>query len=797
MTDTTAGRGGVGIRLYTTGGEVVKRNFDQVGDSGRKMWAEIATGNQKANPALRALSAGVGEARNGVDALAGRAGPAGTVLANFGAQGVAAAAGLGGLAVALVKTREAMEFAATLTDTADRIGTGVEELQAFRFIADEAGVSTDAFESNLERLNNTLGAFKSGVGDGRVKPVFEALGITPEQLANVQSADQLMLILADTLGQVQDRAVQVRFAKALGIEESLPILRLGSDRIAELSAEAERLGLVMGEDVVAGLDAADRQMEIAQQRIDASLRLAVSGLADDFADLVTAVAGAVGWLVRFDAQVKALSGGGGDRSPTRGVLGIVGDTVRGRTAAQGNAVRDAELMEETNNPIRRFGRWLGIGAQRREFLQAQERESAQLRSELSQLATGTGIHADRTPGWERVERAGGRSSGRSGGADRSARDGERVLEQLARELERSNKDVIQAQGRLAETAEDRADNALGMVRLDKNEMDAKAEALRAELARLGLLDQTTQAQLDELAIMQNQATTLRENQIVQEERKEIAERQLRRYEAQQSDAIALLEIEADLADTERERYEVARRILQHEQALERRRLEAALREDPALNAFDRAGRMAAFDLRSMGEVRVLDADENNRLREQFKSYGREVADAIKDGRLGEYIGDKLKERMLDGALESLFAMLSRAGQGGGGGGGFWASVASTVGSFLQGGGRAGGGDVKAGFQYRMAEHGDPELLMLGGQGQVANKAQVAEMVRSMWSPDGRPATSAASPIINMPPIHIDATGADAAGLARVERAVLDLNRSLEERALKAVFEYRGRSHGVG
>ena len=37
MTDATAGRGGVGIRLYVSGGEVVKRTFDQVGDSGKKM----------------------------------------------------------------------------------------------------------------------------------------------------------------------------------------------------------------------------------------------------------------------------------------------------------------------------------------------------------------------------------------------------------------------------------------------------------------------------------------------------------------------------------------------------------------------------------------------------------------------------------------------------------------------------------------------------------------------------------------------------------------------------------------
>ncbi|MBX9707054.1 MAG: hypothetical protein K2X61_03875, partial [Caulobacteraceae bacterium] len=60
MTDATAGRGGVGIRLFIQGGELARRTFDQVGDSGRRMWAEIALGQRSANPAIRALSLGVG-----------------------------------------------------------------------------------------------------------------------------------------------------------------------------------------------------------------------------------------------------------------------------------------------------------------------------------------------------------------------------------------------------------------------------------------------------------------------------------------------------------------------------------------------------------------------------------------------------------------------------------------------------------------------------------------------------------------------------------------------------------------
>lgn len=334
MTDTTAGRGGVGIRLYVSGGEVVKRTFDQVGDSGRKMWAEIALGEKSANPAIRALSLGAGEVKQGFDGLTSRAGSAGVALGAFGFAGMAAAAALGALAIATQGAFEAMKNAADLTDTADRIGIGVEALQQWRYVADEAGVDTGTLESVMEKLNGTLGKFKMGLGDAKLKPVFEELGITKDQLRNVQTADEMLLLLSDTLGRVSDRSKQVSLARQLGAEEALPVIRMTREEIEQLMQASSDLGLVIDEETNKRLDEADRKLERAGQQMRIVRDTAVAPLADIFADAAAELAGmavqfseiearAPGWVQAFMAIGRAI--------PGSGVIQRAGEFALGRT----------------------------------------------------------------------------------------------------------------------------------------------------------------------------------------------------------------------------------------------------------------------------------------------------------------------------------------------------------------------------------------------------------------------------------------------------------------------------------
>lgn len=114
--------------------------------------------------------------------------------------------------------------------------------------------------------------------------------------------------------------------------------------------------------------------------------------------------------------------------------------------------------------------------------------------------------------------------------------------------------------------------------------------------------------------------------------------------------------------------------------------------------------------------------------EQWRDTILEGAAGLVDGLVrGIAEGRKLKDIAADIAGQFLsFATnlaFSALGGGGGGGGGFSGLAAAFA------GGRAGGGPTRAGFRYDLAEDGRPELLMLGGKGEVFSAARAVQMLQ--------------------------------------------------------------------
>ncbi len=778
MTDATAGRGGVGIRLFVSGGEVVKRTFDQVGDSGRKMWAEIALGEKSANPAIRALSLGTNEVKQGLEGLTSRAGSAGVALGAFGFAGVAAAAALGALAIATQSAFEAMKNAADLTDTADRIGVGVEALQQWRYVADEAGVDTATLEGVMEKLNGTIGRFKLGLGDGKLKPAFEELGITKDQVANVQTADQMLLLLADTLGQVKDRGQQVALARTLGVEEALPVIRLGRDELERLTAAASDLGLVLDSETNARLDESDRKLELAGQQMRIVRDTAVAPLAEIFADVASELAGmavefsniesrAPGWIQAFLAIGRAI--------PGAGMIQRAGEFALGRTFST--------LVGPGNNTdSNRAGVW--------------DRDDV-----LKGLtALGTSPKGDYEPR--------GHTSGRGGGASSAAaaaRQREREAEQrrqreerAQQQLERANDDIARSYGRANLSIADKASYEIADLELERAARLREIARAEEEYIRSKGLRGLTEAEAEQLRASQDELTEKKKSIVEWERRRDLAARRLRDDEDAAAAANDILSYEAQLAKTQGERYRIERQILLATIEIARKRKAAELENDPELDDDQRQARLAVFDKQSNLKVRVFDDTETERLRGVFKSYGREVTEAIREGRIGEYIGEQLKQRLLDGALDQLFNLFKGGGSGGGAsGGGNWLSTAFSAAKsfFSKGAGRAAGGDTWAGSSYPVVEHGKPELFMIGGTGHVTSAVETARMLRETMAETAGGTATAAAPVVHMPDITIYAPGADPVALKRVEDRLDKLQRDMPGMAVRAVNDARQRNHG--
>lgn len=729
------GGGSINLRMSLKGAEQVKAELASIGPAGSKMARELDRAMRQPSPGIKALDVATGEARKGVDNLAGQAGFLGAGLSQLGGIGLAAAASLGVLAIGLTKARESMAWAAEITDVADRIGVSTSALQGWRYVADEAGVSTQSLEANMEKLNASLGAFKSGVGDAKLKPVFESLGITADELSKVETADQMLLILADTLGQVQDRAVQVRFAKALGVEESLPILRLGADGIRELTAEAERLGLVTGTDVVQALDAADRQIEVAQQRIDSSMRLAVVGLAEDFADVVGAIASVIAWLARLDQAMESFTGGDGSKRGPRGLVGVISDTVRQRTGAEGDRARDEGVRNQPG-----WMSWLGVNKSRQEYLAQRDRERSEMAAGLNDLANGTGEYASRPPGWERPERAsggGGGGGGRSSAdrdADRRRREAEREIERLRLEELRAADDNLRRTVREGSTSEIRGQAAALLA-----ESERAQEIWNAQQQRKILED--GDAWNEEQALRQENIQGLRDIAREDEERRRVEQERKARADALVDAEQSYVDITADIlslasagARTSAERREIELELLSIAQARQRADLEAqiaASEEGPARQRLVAAlNLLTSLHSKEQAEVARQNSGPLGQWRDaQFQGWGEisehmqgEALDALDGLNAGlrdawanaENAGDAFKS-MADVAVDALGRVVDAlmevaiqkllieplvngifGSQGKGGDGGLLGAFLNSFGSSFFGGGagaKPGGGGV--------------------------------------------------------------------------------------------------------
>ncbi len=754
MTDTTAGRGGVGIRLFVEGGALVRRTFNQIGDSGRKMWSEIALGERSANPAIRALSLGVGEAKGAIDGLTSRAGAAGVALGAFGFAGIALAAVLGTVAIATQGAFQAMEGAAVLTDTAERIGLGVEALQEWRYVADEAGVDTAKLEAGMEKLNGVLGRFKLGIADGKLKPVFEELGITKAQLDNVTTADQLLTLLASTLGQIDDRAKQVALARSLGIEELLPILRLGSDELERLKNEASELGFVMGAETVAELDKADRAMERAGQQFRVIRDTAVAPLATIFADLTSEIAKSSVEISNMTSQLPAWQ----------------------RAIAQ-------------------FAQWVpGVGGLVRNV--ASNAKGAFAPGANQDAFEDFDIWSLDLPGVLRPGGGGFAPLGHSSGGGGASARAEKA--RLEREAEQRRQREIRANERLARADDDIARGYdRGFLSIEGKAAYEIADLERERAARLREIARDeeeyvqskglrglTEAEAQLLRAKQDELTGQKKAAVEWEERRALAARRLRDEEDSARAALELLDIESQMASTARERVRIEREILLASIEMARKRRAAELENDPELDDAERRRRLSVFDRGNQRRVELFDHREEERLKEQFKSYGREVVQAIEDGRIGEYIGDQLKQRLLDGALEQLFNLLKGGfsglggarGGGSGSGLGGWVQGAMKFASSFFGGGRAAGGGTRAGQFYTTVEHGRPELFMIGGQGHVTSAAETVRMLQDSMGGGGG---SGSAPVVQQRNVF------DFKGAVVTEDLIAQANSNAQEAAQNA------------
>lgn len=193
-----------------------------------------------------------------------------------------------------------VEAAAQLKDTATRIGTTTDELQAMQLAAGQAGVSNEGLATALRFLNRNMADASSKGGESA--QAFQQLGVSiKDSSGKARPAGDVMQDLADAIASIDDPARQTQVAMKLlgrGGAELIPLLKEGGKAFEEAREQAQALGGGFSNEFVRSAKEADDAM--------VRLRFGLTSFKSQVANaLLPYLAKAVEWLTTVAGKATA------------------------------------------------------------------------------------------------------------------------------------------------------------------------------------------------------------------------------------------------------------------------------------------------------------------------------------------------------------------------------------------------------------------------------------------------------------------------------------------------------------
>jgi lambda family phage tail tape measure protein len=240
------------IRLSVIDGGKVKAELSEIGEKGERSLKKIEAAATPASGGLKLLSSAANDAKFQLQAATDRLGMLGSVLGKLGPAGLIAGASIAALGVGITAlvmpvARVGDEF----FKLSQKTGVSVEALTALDYAAKLSDVSTEGLTKALQKLSVAM--FDSQVNGEEGSAALKALGVSAtDARGQIRPTEQVLLDLADKFSVMPDGADKAALAVKLFGKEGLaivPFLNQGREGITALMEEAQRLGLVMSEDV--------------------------------------------------------------------------------------------------------------------------------------------------------------------------------------------------------------------------------------------------------------------------------------------------------------------------------------------------------------------------------------------------------------------------------------------------------------------------------------------------------------------------------------------------------------------
>lgn len=360
---------------------------------------ELVTGNYKREAQQAATATGrIGDqARTVTSRIGAMIGPA--------AIG-GAIVGLGNMAV------KAGENADRLFDLASQTGLSTDALQEWEFVAKTAGAGTevfsDAVKAVIKNLNEAEGA------TGAAGKAYETLGINVlDASGNLRDAGAITDEVFTKLAGMEN--ITARNALAQDIfgkkwEETISILDLGADALANTRGEAHELGAVISEDSLRGADAFRETWEKLKTTLSAKLMETLGklgptlvGIAEAILEVVDAADPLLDLLPEVTQDVEKFGDSGGGINVLSSLFGGLSDDLDDQLLKWDEAMNRVILFGDEGlialDKTGKFNDKLGEAADRARFMADALKDDAvpalkELEEAQRDTATATQIHVD-------------------------------------------------------------------------------------------------------------------------------------------------------------------------------------------------------------------------------------------------------------------------------------------------------------------------------------------------------------------------------------------------------------------
>lgn len=655
-----------------------------------------------------AFDRGAASAERRLGSMAGKFDRAGT---RFGALGKS----LGGLTTGIASAltigaltrliQGGLEYAGSLAEVAQQLGVTAKDLQVFRYAAGQVGVSQEQLETGLSKLTITLG--KVAAGAKAPAAALAAIGVSASQLKGKDTGEAFRII-ADGLQKVTDRsqraAVEVAlFGKAGAMLDNL--LSGGSTALNELSAAAEKLGIVLSDEQIQKADSTADKLEALKTVLSAN----IAGAVADNADSVLALGDALASLVRSTGE--AVTG-----------LRILWNEFKALGAVSVGNFAGASGFLEAAAAAREGGIAFGTGSVTMKLPPIKAKTTAKSGADIGKFLAG-----------------GGGGSKHKGAADHSAENALRDAHQFDDALRRAHMDVLQALQDLSKDYVERTTIGIEILNAEKAAFDAEQRYQVALFSLSKGKEGMSAEQAKQLKAEYDKTDALRRQALLEEEQAQRREDTAMLIQTDFDIQKDKLQSELQLATTAKEQRAIQLRLLDLSYRQERARLEAILADEKASEAAKEDARR-----RLLGLNHTYGNDRQNVVNQTQGPLDQYFSQVPKNAAEAQAAMERLQVMGIDGAINSILALAD----------GFQSfrdtalsAVKQVIAELLRmqllklalnlfgkgtslpiSGARAAGGPVAANMAYLVGERG-PEIFMPSGGGRILSNSDSRSAAR--------------------------------------------------------------------